>query len=150
MILSHLLNSPMVNTRLLIAFSSLTWALLLFWPGDLFIESRKTYSVMAQILPELCWAMLFLLHGVVSLHVVYRDFCNRYSVCIDALLGCLLWTSSTIACFAAHWTGDLSAYVPPAAMSGEIWVMAFSWWYLVRHGAELSIRCDINVAKEGR
>jgi hypothetical protein len=97
---------------------------------------------MAAIMPELAWALAFLVHGLVSMICLTQQTCNRYTFSLDATLGVLLWTSSTVACFAAHWTGSFSSYVPPAAMSGEIWIMVFSWWYFIRHWAELSLKRD--------
>ena len=144
MILNQLLHSPMVNTRLLIALSSLTWAALLFYPGDLFTESRRTYTLMAVLMPELMWATLFLIHGVAALLTLRFDLRSHDTLLCDAFLGCFLWTASTGACFAAHWNGSFATYVPPAAMSGEIWIMVFSWWYLLRHWSELPLKKDGN------
>lgn len=137
MIFSQLLMSPLVTTRLLIALSSLTWALLLFYPGELFTVSRKTYSIMAMIAPEEVWGMLFAVHGVAAFWALNKCLDRRLTMILDASLGCLLWTTSTAACFAAHWTGNFFTYTPPAAMSGEVWIAVFSWWYLIRHWADL-------------
>ena len=140
-LLQSLIDSPMKNTRLLIALSSLTWAVLLFWSGDLFEASRKTYAIMAQIASEPVWATLFLLHGILAFWTLKTSANNKLSLWGDAFLGCILWTTSTFACFIAHWpNGDFltafATYNPPAAMSGELWVAIFSWWSFVRHWAD--------------
>ena len=137
---SALLDSPMSATRLLIALSSLTWALFLLWPSELF--TRQTYAIMRQIAPENIWAALFLYHGICTLVNMRLDKARTISVVCEALLGCLLWTTSTAACFAAHWHYEqtlwlsITNYAPPAAMSGELWVAVFSWWFLIRQWAD--------------
>lgn len=56
----------------------------------------------------------------------------RWSFVLDALLGCILWTGSTLACFLAHYK-SIYTYQPPAAMSYEVIAAVFSWWHLVRY-----------------
>jgi hypothetical protein len=131
-------------TRLLLAMGSFTWAILLAWPGDLFTPARTTYKLMAVVAPELFWALAFLVHGVWAIYTLTTGCRNRASLIMDAFLGCVLWTSSTLLCFAAHWphgitTGVLDQimqYPMPAAMSGELWMSIASWWCFVRHWAE--------------
>lgn len=143
-----LLESQMKNTRLLIALSSITWAILLAWPGTLF--ERPTYHFMSMIASENVWAMLFLLHGWFSLIALKSKTLNRLTLIFDAWFGCILWTVSTAACFTSHWPFDmqvafidkLAIYDPPAAMSGELWVSIFSWWYVIRHWA--GEKCEPN------
>lgn len=136
-----LLDSRMTTTRLILALSSLTWAILLLLPGDLF-TGRQTYAVMVQIASENVWGLLFLIHGVYAFYTVSGNATNRVTLCLDGFLGCILWTASTAACFAAHWPHlptfweSLQAYRPPAAMSGEFWISIASWIHLIKHWAE--------------
>jgi hypothetical protein len=136
-----LLDSRMTTTRLILALSSLTWAMLLLLPGELF-TGRATYAVMALIANENVWGMLFLIHGVFALYTVKSNTANRVTLCLDGFLGCVIWTASTAACFYSHWPHlptfweSLIAYRPPAAMSGELWLSVASWIHLIKHWAE--------------
>lgn len=136
-----LLDSQMTTTRLILALSSLTWAMLLLLPGELF-TGRPTYAVMAMIANEKAWGVLFLIHGVFALYTLVSGTVNRVTLSLDGFLGCVLWTSSTAACFYAYWPylptfwESLKAYRPPAAMSGELWLSIAAWIYLIKHWAE--------------
>ena len=134
--LGHILwKSDLEATRLGLACGSLLWAMFLFWPGDLFTPTRTTYKVMAEIAPEECWGALFLLQGVVMLYSLLWGYRSRLSFVVDALLGCILWTTSTAACFLAHYQ-SFNTYQPPAAMSYELIGSLASWWVLVRYSLE--------------
>ena len=142
---SILFESPLSITRFWLCMGSLTWAFLLALPGDLFIPSRTTYTLMARIAPEMAWAMAFFVHGVWAFYTLRTGTRNHVSLTMDAFLGCVLWTSSTALCFAAHWPGGdqpffdkLLIYPMPAAMSGEFWMSVAAWWHLVRYWAEES------------
>jgi hypothetical protein len=132
----------MLHTRLLLALSSFTWAAFLLLPGTLFAPGRQTYVIMGAIANENVWGILFMLHGGIALYTLLTETRNSVTLALDGFLGCILWTSSTTACFAAHWPNgatwltSLYAYNPPAAMSGELWVAIASWWHLIRHWAE--------------
>jgi hypothetical protein len=135
-----LLDSPMRISRLMLALSSFTWAILLLLPGDLF-ASCPIYNVMAQIASENVWGIAFTVHGVVALYTLTNGTRNHVTLLFDGFLGCTLWTASTVACFVAYWPAlpfmeALVAYRPPASMSGSIWIAAASWWHLVKHWAE--------------
>ncbi len=125
-------HSDLEATRFSLALGSLLWAVLLFWPGELFGHGRKTYELMAHIAPECIWGSLFLLQGVVMLYSLLWGYRSQLSFIVDALLGCVLWTASTAACFMAHFE-SLATYQPPAAMSYEVMGALASWWCLVRY-----------------
>jgi hypothetical protein len=128
-------HSDLEATRLGLAVGSLMWAVFLFWPGDLFTPTRTTYTVMAEIAPEVCWGYAFLVQGVVMLYSLLWGYRSQLSFVADALLGCLLWTTSTAACFLAHYQ-SLATYQPPAAMSYELVGAVLSWWCLVRYSLD--------------
>lgn len=130
-----LLCSDMLATRLWLAFGSLIWAALLFWPGDLFDGTRQTYVVMARMGSETLWASMFLLNGAAALVTLLLPVRNRLLLVLDAFLGCALWTAATLACFSAHFNG-WSTYNPPAAMSAEVVAMLASWLHLIRYWAD--------------
>lgn len=136
-------KSDMEATRLSLAMGSLLWAALLFWPGELFAPSRTTYTVMAEIMSENCWAAAFLLQGLVMTYSLLWGYKSRISFVADALLGCVLWTGSTAACFLAHYHGSIGSYQPPAAMSYELVAAFASWWHLVRYTYNANNKVDI-------
>lgn len=134
--IAHIMwRSDLEATRLGLAMGSLLWAAFLFWPGDLFTPARTTYLVMAEIAPEECWGAMFLLQGVVMMYSLLWGYRSRLSFAVDALLGCVLWTTSTAACFIAHYN-SLATYQPPDAMSYELVGALASWWCLVRYSLE--------------
>lgn len=142
-LINIIMRDQMMLTRLILSLGSLTWAAMLLLPSELFNPGRTTYRIMAEIAPEWAWGTAFLIHGVFSMSTLTHNTRNRVTLTLDGLLGCILWTSSTAACFAAHWPAQyptfyeqLINFPPPAAMSGEFWVSVASWWHLVRHWAE--------------
>ena len=140
-----LLGCDMLATRWVLAWGSILWAVFLWWPGSLFPnaaeiaagEGRTTYALMAQIAPEHVWGFAFGLQGVVMLWALIYARRNKVVFYVDAILGALLWTVATFACFAAHFHG-WSTYQPPAAMSAEVVLTVLSWWHLVRYWADNS------------
>ena len=132
-----LLDTPMLHSRLIIAMSSLTWAVLLLLPNHVF--EQDIYSIMAVIAREEVWGLLFLVHGIAALYSLFNGTRNKVTLLFDGFLGTILWSTSTVACFAVFWSIDSTSvysYAPPAAMSAELWVALTSWWHLIRHWAE--------------
>ena len=137
-------------SRLGIAVGSLLWAVILALPTELFPTEaqrlvgagRVTYTAMATIAPELVWAGLFLVHALWSFYTLVTGTRNSVTLAADGFLGCILWTSSTAACFVSHWPHGLpfmqalSHYQPPAAMSGEVVMSFYAWWHMIRFWAE--------------
>ena len=120
-----LFEDQFVGTRLILALSEFTWAILLLWPGDSF--SRPTYSVMAKVMPEEAWGFVFLASGVTQLSIVLREdfYCAlaRYFAAWNAAL----WVYVVISML-------LSVSPPPAAVSGEIVLaMAATWIWIKPH-----------------
>jgi hypothetical protein len=107
----------------------------LYYPGDLFTPARQTYAVMAQIAPELVWGTAFFIQGWFAFYTLLFGVRNHVTLAMDAFLGCILWTASTVACYIAHFKG-WSTYQPPAAMSGEAILTIASWWHLIRYWAQ--------------
>lgn len=132
---SLLWNSDMMATRFTLAIASLTWSVLLALPSELFTPSRVTYHLMAQMASENTWAAAFGLQGIVMMAAIFFQLKNRFIWLADAFLGCLLWTATTIACFAVYWKPGVP-YAPPAAMSADVALFLASWWHLVRSSAE--------------
>ena len=132
----------MIGTRFLLTFGALLWALFLLWPSVLFTETRTTYQYMSMIASEEVWGVLFLVQGLFSLNTLLHTHQDKTTLWMDAVLGCVLWTASTVACFSAHWP----IHIPfddaiwqvawPAAISGELMLTMAAWWNLVRLWAD--------------
>ena len=125
-----LFKSDFVATRLILAMAELIWALMLFWPGNTF--SRPTYTVMGEIAPELCWAVLFLFTAGIQYYIVAsratQTKAARYFSCWNALL----WVTAVGSML-------VSVYPPPAAIGGEFALMFAAVWIwacplIVKHG----------------
>lgn len=124
-------TSSMQSVRLSVAWSSLIFALLLWWPGTLFTPTRTTYRLMSEITDEVTWGIAFFVHAMFSFYTLLYCRYNRVTFYGDAVFGAVLWTVATVACFASHWQIGVP-YAPPAAMSAEVGVLVASWWYLAR------------------
>lgn len=145
-----LVHDSMDITRLGLILGSAFWGFQLLLPAQLFPTAaqiaahtgRTTYALMAVIAPETVWGVLFLVQSVCAAYALFSGTRDKATLFFDAVLGCLLWTASTTACYVAYWPMDkpfleaAAAYVPPAAMSGEAIMALYSWWHMVRHWAE--------------
>ena len=118
-----LFEEEFVGTRLILALSEFMWAILLLWPGDSF--DRPTYSVMAKVMPEEAWGLVFLVSGVTQISIVLREdfYCplSRYFAAWNAAL----WVYVVVAML-------LSVSPPPAAISGEIILAMAAAWIWVK------------------
>jgi hypothetical protein len=142
-------KSDLEATRFTLAMGAIMWAVLLAWPGELFpspdqiahFQGRMTYALMAQIMDEDYWAGLWLLQGTVMLYSLFVGVRNCAMLVFDAVLGVALWTFCVISAFVVYWphavfSEAVMTYSPPAAMAGELWLVAASWWVLVRYKCE--------------
>lgn len=145
---SILFRDPMRQTRLWLALSSLTWAFLLSGRDVVFSDKRTTYHVMRELMSEDMWALVFLVHGVLAIWTLLWGCKKPAVLTTEAIVGCLVWTSSTVACFAAHWpTGpefptwvdQFHKFAAPAAMSGEFWLSVAAWLRLVLYWADTNL-----------
>ena len=135
-VLRRAVTAEMIVSRMLIAMSSLTWGILLLIAGDLF-EGRQIYTIMAEAANERVWMVLFIVHGLASLTALFMQRVNVAILLLDGVLGCALWSLSTILCFAVYFNVDGAALKLPAAMSPSIWVAIVAWIHLVKQGAEV-------------
>lgn len=144
-IIQLLWGIDLLGTRLLLGMSSLAWAVMLLWPATYPLfptkaqialgQGRTTYAIMALIASEGQWATLFGLQGVVALCAVLYNIRTRLVLWVEGILGCMLWTTATISCFAAHFH-SWESYNPPAAMAAELILTVGAWWVLVRYKVE--------------
>lgn len=125
-----LFKSDFVATRLILAMAELIWALMLFWPGNTF--SRPTYTVMGEIAPELCWAVLFLFTAGIQYYIVATKATQTKAAWYFSCWNALLWVTAVGSML-------ISVYPPPAAIGGEIALMFAAVWIwacplIVKHG----------------
>lgn len=145
-----LIRDKMRMSRFGLALGSFLWGVQLLAPVQLFPTAaqiasgtgRTTYAYMAMLAPESIWGFLFLVHSAWAFYAVITGVRNHVTLAGDAFLGCLLWTTSTVACYAAHWPrgldlwSALAAYPMPAAMSSDLVLSFFAWWHMIRMWAE--------------
>ena len=116
-------DSDLVATRLVLAVAEFTWAVMLFWPGNTF--DRPTYSAMALVAPELCWATVFLVSSAIQSRIVVMQSFHARGSEMFATFNALLWCS-TVGMMLA------SVYPPPAATGGEIALAMSACWIALR------------------
>ena len=145
--MKHLLwSSDMEATRFTLGIAAIMWAIFLAWPGELFPtpdeiavgRGRMTYAIMATIMSENVWAFLWGLQGTVMLWSLITGARNCLTLATDAILGVILWTICVGSAFLVYWPKAefltaVMIYKPPAAMAGELSMIAASWWVLVRY-----------------
>ena len=129
-------RSDMEMTRFGLALGAVVVGTLLLWPGLLFTESRTTYILMAKVMPEICWGALFLVQGLVMIYSLLYGYRSKIFFVVDAVMGCALWSSMVLLCFAAHYIHSHGSYQPPAAMGYDLVGMFMSFWHLVRYSLE--------------
>ena len=125
-----LFKSDFVATRLILGMAELIWALMLFWPGNTF--SRPTYTVMGEIAPELCWAVLFLFTAGIQYYIVAVKATQTKAAWYFSCWNALLWVTAVGSML-------VSVYPPPAAIGGEFALMFAAVWIwacplIVKHG----------------
>lgn len=120
---SALFDSDLVATRLALAFAELCWAIMLLWPGDTF--GRPTYTIMAHIAPELCWAVAFLATSILQFTIVAFELCKTRAAWVFAGWNTALWLTSIVAMI-------VSVQPPPAAIGGEVALALSALWIFAR------------------
>lgn len=118
-----LFDSDLIASRLALAFAELCWAIMLFWPGDSFV--RPTYTEMAKVAPEWCWAWCFLFTSLVQFSIVAFDLCRTRGAWLFSGWNSLLWFTSVYLMIDA-------VQPPPAAIGGEIALTVSALWIFVR------------------
>lgn len=118
-----LFDSDLIASRLALAFAELCWAIMLFWPGDSFV--RPTYTEMARVAPEWCWAWCFLFTSLVQFSIVAFDLCRTRGAWLFAGWNTALWLTSV--CLMIY-----SVQPPPAAIGGEIALAVSALWIWAR------------------
>ena len=114
-----LFSKDMVSARIILAISEFLWFLLLAWPGDTF--GRPTYNGMAKVMPEECWALVFLSTSLMQAAIIGKENFHSREARWFAAYNMVLWVFVVGSML-------LSVYPPPAAISAEITLAAASIW----------------------
>jgi len=116
-------DTNMVTSRLLLSMAEFLWGVLLLWPGDTF--GRPTYHIMAQVMPEDCWGLVFLLTSIMQISIVIKEEFHSREARYFAFFNMALWVFVVLSMLA-------SVYPPPAAVSGEIALSCAAFWIWFR------------------
>lgn len=116
-------DSDLVSTRLTLALAEILWAVMLIWPGDTF--DRPTYRVMAHVMYEEAWALVFLLSAVTQFSIVIMEQFHSVFARYFAAWNACLWTFVVVSML-------FSVYPPPAAIAGEVALSFAAIWIWVR------------------
>lgn len=118
-----LFDTNMVTSRILLAIAEFLWGILLLWPGDTF--GRPTYNIMASVMPENCWGIVFLMTSVMQIAIVAKEDFHSREARYFAFFNMVLWVFVVLSMMK-------SVYPPPAAISGEIALAMAAWWIWFR------------------
>ena len=113
------------SARFLLAMAETIWFITLAWPGDTF--GRPTYSVMADMAPEMIWALIFAITAVFQWIIFFTGHYYNRCAATFALWNMSLWWFVSVSMY-------LSVYPPPAAISGELALAFGASWIYVRSG----------------
>lgn len=118
-----LFDSDLIATRITLALAEIMWAIMLWWPGDTF--GRPTYKLMANVMPEDAWGIVFMASGLTQLTIAvcqhFHTTFARYFAGWNAVLWCYVVASML-----------MSVYPPPAAIAGEMSLAMAAAWIWVR------------------
>lgn len=118
-----LFDSDLVASRVSLAIAELTWAIMLFWPGDTF--ARPTYTLMAHVAVEEVWAAVFFLSAVTQISIIAMEDFHSTLARYFAGWNAALWVYTVLSML-------LSVYPPPAAIGGEIALALSATWIWLR------------------
>jgi len=122
---SILFFSDLHGVRVILGFSELIWSLTLLWAGETF--GRPTYTVMAHVMGEEAWGLVFLVSSITQFSIVYKaDYHSKFATYFAGWNLCL-WLYVVISMY-------LSVSPPPAAISGEAGLVLAAGWVWIRTG----------------
>ena len=117
--------SDLNATRFTLGLAEIIWAITLLWPGDTF--GRPTYAVMARVLTEESWGLVFLMSGVMQWTILFQGSFNDKFAVRFAAWNSVLWWFVVVSMY-------LSVSPPPAAISGELSLAIAAFWVYIRSG----------------
>jgi len=144
-------GSSLNVTRLYLSMGAFLTAIFLLWPGSTFptdieIQSGSLYhhefKYMALWAREELWGIAFFIQSVWGYYTLRTGVKNCVTLVLDGILGCLLWTSSTILVMASYWPegafslNQILSFSPPATVAPEVIMCTMSYWHLIRYWIE--------------
>lgn len=135
-------DSDLVATRMTLAIAEFAWFVMLAWPGDTF--GRQTYAGMASIAIEPVWAVMFGVSAAMQAAIVIFSLCGTKFANVFGAWNAALWIVTVVAML-------LSVYPPPAAIGGEVALMAAAIWIGIRPAILMVMqrKYDSRKAKQG-
>lgn len=116
-------DADLIATRMTLALAEVLWAILLWWPGEIF--DRAAYAGMHSVMGEHAWGLVFALSAATQAGIVAMGHCNWGYARVFAGWNCVLW-------FYVVGSMLLSVYPPPAAIAGEIAMTVCAFWVWMR------------------
>lgn len=89
----------LIGLRVLLALSSLTWAVLTAWamlPIHSLTLISPTQEFIVRVVPQYVWALAFAVQGVAGLSTALFNTRSVIVGMADRLLGVILWNASTV------------------------------------------------------
>ncbi len=118
-------HSPLVSSRIVLMIAEYIWFITLMWIGDTF--QRVPYSGMASVMPEYCWAYLFLFMAMTQSYLLLsKNYHTLFSV-IYSGFNAFVWIFVSVSFY-------ISVTPPTAATSGETALVIGACWIFIRTG----------------
>ena len=117
--------SDLHATRFTLGLAELIWSITLLWQGETF--GRPTYTVMAHVMSEDAWGLVFLMSSFLQFAILLRGEYHDKFACYFAAWNSALWLFVTTSMY-------MSVSPPPAAISGEAALAFAAAWVWVRSG----------------
>lgn len=130
-------NTDLMAIRFILAIGAISWGIAM-----LCNPNTTLISNMLAILPAYAWISLWLMQGLIMLWSLICNKSPKITLWVDAVLGTLLWSISTIACLLYQYPGVVTLetiveyYKVPPSLIPNIGLALASWWVLVRHYTE--------------
>lgn len=122
-ITAAIFDSDLIATRMTVALAEGLWAILLWWPGEIF--DRPAYAGMHSVMGEHAWGLVFALSSATQVSIVALGQTNLAYARVFSAWNAVLWGYVVLSML-------LSVYPPPAAIAGEISMAVCAVWVFVR------------------
>jgi len=117
-------DTDLAASRFILACAELLWALELFLPGDT-LNLRYSYVNFVGIIPEVGWAFIFLISGIIQFFIVsYEKTHTRFSR-IFAFVNALVWSYFVLSIL-------IQTYPPVATLASSITLVIVANWIWIR------------------
>lgn len=118
-------SADMQSVHLLLAWTAIFFGATLLCTSPT-LSAYPDFNILLTIAPEWVWGVFWLLHGAASLFALLCGRARHGIFCLDAILGCVLWTATTTSIFISG--AHITPFVGPS-----ITASVASFWVLVRY-----------------